>query len=184
MDNQSIINLIEVMKNNDYQSLLFINDVNTIKELYYELIKLVNVESDSLIVNFRFPSINEKKELSSKDIITNKIFFIDGVCVSADAMPDDDSIDYLMSSKDLDGIIVNLDSVCTKSDNLGYVILDLLDPLLLYNSIEDIKKMIDDLKFFSANHKIKIIIFITEQNDSLIKEVSSKFDKVIGTKSN
>ena len=60
-------------------------------------------------------------------------------------MPEEENVHYLMSAKDLEGIPVNLEHIFADIKP-EFLVIDLLDPLLLYNSISKIKSTIEFIK--------------------------------------
>lgn len=169
----------EIENNNN--SILLINRPEMILKDYISFIKEINTIYDGIILNFRAPSISEKKIFSNNDINLDKITFIDGICVSADEMPEDKNIHYLMSPNDLAGINATLNAVFANKIP-KYIVIDLLDVLLYYNTIDKIKEMINNLKDIAKSKNISIFIFANSENESLINNFSGLFDKVISLK--
>ncbi|MBN1793140.1 chemotaxis protein CheC [Candidatus Woesearchaeota archaeon] len=145
---------------------------------YVTLLKSLTVsnKSSGIIINFKYPSINDKESLKNEGVDVSKTHFIDGITLIADLIPKEEDIYTLLNLEDLGGVITGVESILRSDGNAGFLVIDILDALQFYNSIQKIKQMILDIKRIATSKGFPAFIFINEANNTLIEGISDAID--------
>ncbi|MBN2368225.1 chemotaxis protein CheC [Candidatus Woesearchaeota archaeon] len=157
------------------KSFLLLVDSSSLDTNYRKLVgELNNKGGNGLVVNFRYPSIKEKEKFQQSGVDVSRLFFIDGISVLADLMPKDSNIYSLINLNDLEGINQGITTMTVKAGKLDFLVIDILDALQFYNSIEKIKGLITKL----SQNPFPFFVFTNKENTGLLNQISPLFEVV------
>jgi len=181
MDDKDFLEKIDKTIKNSINSALVMSNPSDLNPYYLIFLDFLNKTKNlsGILINFRNPSIKEKEVFIKRGIDTSKISFIDGITVTADFLPDDKDIYSLLNPNDLEGVKLGIESILSKKFKVEFLIIDLLDVLLYYNSIEKIHKMIEYLTKNTSELGYKLFVFASKENKALLDDVSPLFSEKI-----
>jgi len=177
MKKEGVESSLEDMKG---KALLFLSSREGIhsdfSNLIHSLVK--NKGMNGVIICFRNPAMMEKEHLDMAGLDSSKLYFIDCVTVAADFMPEQKNVFFILNNKDLGGIKMGLNNFLDRESNIDFVILDILDVLLYYNSIEKIKDLMAAIRDRSRSKPFSLMAFVNKDNIMLLDNLRDLFDSI------
>lgn len=163
-------------------NIIYANPKN-LHERYVSLINKLTVrnQSSGTIINFKYPSINDKSVLGREGVDIGKLHFIDGITLIADLIPKEEDIYVLLNLEDLSGITTGINTILKKNPDMGFMVIDILDALQFYNSIQKIQTLMTDLRKICMENHFPAFIFVNEANSTLIEGLTSIVDHQFAT---
>ncbi|MFH0869726.1 MAG: hypothetical protein V1866_01570 [archaeon] len=177
MEKESVEGSLEDMKG---KALLLLSSREGIHSDFSNLIRTFVKDKgmNGVIVCFRNPALMEKEHIDQAGLDSSKLYFIDCVTVAADFMPEQKNVFFILNNKDLGGIRMGLNNFLGREPNIDFVILDVLDVLLYYNSIEKIKDLMTFIRDRSKSKPFALLAFVNKDNLMLLDNLKESFDSV------
>ena len=137
-----------------------------------------------IYVSINKPSKTIKAELIKKrKLNAKKFYFVDAITSAVTEPTEVKNTLYVSNPSDLDGIASSIGQLAPIIGEDGFIIVDAMRTLLIYNSEQKISKFVESLILLEKKYRIKVLFMTTEgKGRSLINKVNRYFEKVIELK--